>query len=203
LVAILLTRPRPAYMFNLTILLLAVIGICAMVFVARWPRLGRLRAGLPVAAAVALIAVPSYYNADYTTPQNGTGRPLLEMVNRLQPYRDQLKDQNRVDLLGFRFPGEICLYVTRTDPCHGFSLESELNKGPKNIRQVMRTDQINAIYADETIMSNPMMLRFLKKLQGEGWRRLAPAPGSTARWMLLRYPSGPTPGILPGGGNLP
>ena len=57
LVAIFLTRPRAAYMFNLTVLLLAVTGMCAMVMARRWPKLGKLRAVLPVAALGMLIAL--------------------------------------------------------------------------------------------------------------------------------------------------
>jgi hypothetical protein len=204
-VAAMITRPRPAYMFNLTVLLLAVIGMCAMVFAKRWPRLGKLRAGLPVAAVALLIAVPSYYNARYETPQNGRDRPLLQMVDRIEPFRDQLEGQGRVQLLALRFPGEICSYVGKTDPCQGYSLQSELNKDPGSagIRDVIRNRQINAIYADETLLSNPLTLRLMDRLEGEGWRRLAPAPASREPWMLLRSPTVTIPGTSPGGGALP
>ena len=180
LVAVFLTRPRPAYMFSLTVLLLAVIGMCAIVLTRRWPKLGKVRVVLPVAALIMLIALPSYYNKDYVTPQNGTDRPLLEDFNRLDPFKEQLQGQTRIQLLSLDFPGELCSYVGRTLPCAGFPLASGLNKAGASagVGDLIRAKNLNAIYADETIATNPAMDQLLDKLERGKWRRLLRLPGA-------------------------
>ena len=53
-------RPRPAYAFGGTILILAVVGISAMAYADRWPLLRRLGAGIPIAAILLLLLVPPH-----------------------------------------------------------------------------------------------------------------------------------------------
>src|SRR5262249_7962143 len=72
-VVMLAERPRPSYLFALTVLILATVGLSAMAYAERWPGLNRARAAIPVAAVLLLLTVPAHYGAGYATPQ--IGRP--------------------------------------------------------------------------------------------------------------------------------
>jgi hypothetical protein len=186
-------RPRPSYLFNLEVLIFVLIGTSAMVIGSRWPRLARLRAAIPLVAAVILVAVPSHYNANYTTPQAGKGRPLLQMVDRLKPYAPLL-GQAETHFLAPQFAGEVCDYVTPLGSCgQAYSLlEGIFRRGKgKTIPRLMKQHEINLFYADDLIITNPATRGLLGRLQRKGWQALGPPPASSD-WTLIRAPASGT-----------
>jgi hypothetical protein len=188
-------RPRPSYLFHFSVLLLALIGTSALVIGSRWPRLARLRAAIPLVAAVILIAVPSRYDEHYQTPQAGQGRPLLQMVDRLKPFEDVLSTP-RARLLAPQFADETCAYINPTRPCRGTSLlQAVLLRGKgTSLPRVMKQIDTNLIYADELVVANPSVSDLLHRLERKDWEPLGPPPGSSEGWTLLRspiFPQGP------------
>ena len=173
------THPRPAYLFPLTFGLLAVIGIAAMAIVERWPQLSRLRIGIPVAAVLLILLVPSHYGRGYSTPVLGSGRGAADMVSRLGPYRDQLGGKENVLLGPYSF--EACNYLIPEGPCTPTSIGLS---GPGGITPAAWLDRnhVDFIYADRTILQKRRPM--LEGLERHGWYRLSPA--SESDWLLLR-----------------
>jgi hypothetical protein len=179
------THPRPSYLFPLSFSGMAVIGMCAMAITGRWPGLGRLRAGLPVAAVLFVLLVPNHYRSGYSNPLFGPGRPVADMVSRLEPYRDRLAGPD-TRLLA-RNAYEACNYLEPVSPC---TPEQIGLTGPGGTTPGAWLDRngTNWIYADEEMLAKPSTRRQLEALQAQGWQRVAPAaPG--AGWLLLARPT--------------
>jgi hypothetical protein len=185
----LLQRPRPEYLYNFSVLLLAAIGVSAIVIGSKWPRFAVARAAIPIAAVAALIAIPSQYSPHYQTPQGGEGRPLLQMVDRLKPYAATLHDP-ATHLLAARFASDACIYASRRYCNRPTSLIQALSENPRStsLGHLVKRLHINLIYADELILSNPSTRQFLERLERKGWRSLGPSPAS-GPWTLLSSPS--------------
>jgi hypothetical protein len=176
------THPRPSYLFPLTFTAMAAIGMCAMAIASRWPALGRARAALPVAALLFVLLVPSHYGSGYSTPLFGKGRPVADMVSRLEPYRERLTGPD-IRLLA-RHPLEGCNYLVPANPCIGTQIGLT---GPGGITPAAWLDRhgVGYVYADSEMLSKPSTLRALEELQRSGWQRIAPADPSSAGWLLL------------------
>ncbi len=190
--AMMVTRPRPSYMFSLTVLVLVLFGTCVMVIAARWPALGRLRAALPLAAAL-LVAVPSHYGPTYSTPQNGRGQPVRQMVERFEDHADEIGGRTNV-VLSARFGSEGCAYLGEPDVCSGINLQEQLDPRPlgTSLSEVLRDADVDVIYADETIGGNPGMRRFLRRLERkEGWTRVTSEEETGGDWVIIKRPSEP------------
>jgi hypothetical protein len=190
LIVMLMIRPRPSYLFNFSVLTLAVIGTCAMVIGSRWGWSSRLRAAIPLLAVAVLIAVPSHFHANYVTPQAGQGRPLLQMYDRLKPFRSVLAPIT-TRFLAPQFAVEGCIYATEGANC-GRSvsyLEAITGaEGQTSLPELIKERQVNLIYADEQVLTNPLARDLMERLDRKGWEALGPAPSSGASWTLLRRP---------------
>jgi hypothetical protein len=170
MVVALTQRPRPSYLFSLAVLILAVIGMCAMAYADRWPAVKSLRAAVPALALVILIVVPPHYGLTYVTPQIGApGRPLKAMVDRLDPFHDDLRGDDIGLLATYSGPG--CAYIGRADPCRGVGW------------QETGGDDVDFVYADQFDLRNPTILQEVHALERAGWSRLAPA--RPEGWLLL------------------
>lgn len=93
-------RPRPSYLFGLTVLLMTVVGMAVFVIVRQFPRLRRLRAVLPVAMVLLPVFIPSYW-ANATPPGPSS---LLATYARLKPYQSLIDRDDRVFLVGDHAP---------------------------------------------------------------------------------------------------
>ena len=184
----LMTRPRPSYIFPLSILVLALLGM-GLVAIARRLRLtSRTRAVIPPLAIAALILIPNHYRAGYANPQIGPGQRLKTAVSRLDPFRSELQGSQH-GLLAVYPATDACLYVGRTDPCTAVSWNYPIGEtlAPElagKEQHSFRSTQVDFIYADEYVFTaDPSMRARLNALVGHGWHRLAPS--SPSSWMLL------------------
>jgi hypothetical protein len=184
----LMTRPRPSYIFPLTILILAMLG---MSLVAIADRLGvpeRVRVVIPPLAILAVILIPNHYRAGYSNPQIGPGQPLRTAVARLEPYRSELEGREH-GLLAVYPATDACLYVGGSDPCTTVSWNYPIGRtlGPELAGREQHSfspTHVDFIYANEyAFNADPGIRAQLEALQHHGWRRLAPS--SPSDWMLL------------------
>jgi hypothetical protein len=187
--AALLTRPRPSYMFPLSVLIFAALGMSLVAIASRVGVPKRARAVIPVLALVALILIPSHYRAGYSNPQIGPGQRLKTAVDRLDPYRSELQGDDHGLLAVYPATGA-CEYVGRSDPCEAISWNGDLaaSLGPElagRDQENFEPIPVNFIYADEYVFTaDPGMRARLNGMVGHGWRRVAPA-SPDAPWMLL------------------
>jgi hypothetical protein len=181
-------RPRPEYLFGLSIGLLAVIGTCAMAYADRWPAVVRARAAIPVAALLLLILIPVHYGSGYVTPQIGRpGRPLKEMVDRLYPMRSDLRG-NDVRLLATA-SGDACAYLGGDDPCKPIRWKAILDRDPGvSVAGVLETHGVNFVYVDQVDLANPAIRDAIHQAETGGWTRGAPSSVGQG-WLLLKRPT--------------
>jgi hypothetical protein len=113
---VLTQRPRPSYLFSLTILMMAIVGtglwIIGASLVMHWPmlmrRLGRLANVLmPLVMFAALVGFSRYYwNRRLQEP-----RSLLKTIVTLEPYQNKLRS-DKVQFLKGEYATEVKLYLT-------------------------------------------------------------------------------------------
>jgi hypothetical protein len=184
-------RPRPEYLYGLSVFILSVVGLCAMAWVDRWPGLRRLRAAIPLAAVLLVVLVPSHFSSGYETPLIGRpGRPFKAMVEHLYPMREELRGA-RVRLLAtYAEPG--CLYIGGYDPCTGLTwndMGSSSSAG--DVSRALAANDVDYIYVDLDDMEDPFLRQIVKGLSPAEWQRIGPPLGQG--WTLLRRASTTVP----------
>jgi hypothetical protein len=105
-------RPRPSYLFGLSVTLMAATGTCLMVFTAKL-RMPRWLAGVtPLAMIAFVLAMPMAYQRRDHHP------PMLQMfVQRMEPYRRLMVPPSAVIFQG-EFAFEVVAYVVRLPHVH-------------------------------------------------------------------------------------
>jgi hypothetical protein len=167
-------RPRPEYLFALSVLILAMVGMCAMAFADRWPVLKRAGAAIPLVALLLLVLVPAHYGSGYVTPGIGRpDRPIKTMVDRLYPVRGALRGEDARLLATYAADG--CNYVGGDDPCDPVSWDSE-------------HERVDFIYVDEVDLRDPAIADAIRAAKATGWTRAAPSR-LDAGWLLLTAPA--------------
>lgn len=182
-------RPRPEYLYGLSLPIVAAAAWAADTLIRRW-RLGdALRLCMP---ALILISFPAY--GAYYVPSPGTGpsRPLLETVRRLEPYADRISAPGAVFLAGehsFSLGGY--LVRPRVDPrprVLGTETFSQLGE-IEPVEAFLERFAVTLVYLDEGMVSklrsNPVHRTFLEASGMSGWRALASGSNGASSWMLL------------------
>ncbi len=180
-------RPRPEYLFALSVLILAVVGMCAMAFADRWPVLKRTGAAIPLAALLLLALVPAHYGSRYSTPGIGRpDRPLKAMVDRLYPVRGALRGVDARLLATYAVDG--CNYVGGDEPCNPVSWDAVLRgDSAASAREALERERVDFIYVDEMDLKDPTIANAIHWARAAGWTRAdssRPADG----WLLLTAP---------------
>jgi hypothetical protein len=184
----LMTRPRPAYIFPLSVVVLALLGMSLVAVASRFGVQKWARAVIVPLAIAAAILIPNHYRAGYSNPQIGLGQPLKTAVSRLEPYRSELAGSDH-GLLAVYPATDACLYVGGSDPCRAVSWNYPVGEklGPElagRQQHSMTPTEVDFIYANEYVFrADPSMRARLDGLLQHGWRRIAPS--SPSNWMLL------------------
>jgi hypothetical protein len=175
-------RPRPEYMYGLTVGLLALVGVCFMASLRRFAVM-RFVAPLALALTVALVIVlPSYYSKG--------PRPLLDAVNRTKVVRSALQQPGSVLIAAqFTVDFEICAYLADTYARHCTSpnwpaLQAQL-AGGKPIQTVLNRAKATAIYAESLLLDTPAIARLVATPRRYGWRQVASGDGESGPWHVL------------------
>jgi hypothetical protein len=105
-------RPRPSYLFGLSITLMAATGTCLMVLAAKL-RMPRWLAGMtPFAMIAFVLAAPlAYQHRDHQPPT------LQTLVQRMEPYKRLMAPRSAVIFQG-EFAFEVLAYVVRLERVH-------------------------------------------------------------------------------------
>ncbi len=193
LLAALWQRPRPEYLYALSVAILAVIGTCAMAYTDRLPVLRRVRAAVPVAALMLLVLIPVHFTSGYVTPQVGRpGRPQKDMVDRLYPIRNELRGRDVKLLATFAGPG--CAYIGGDDPCKPIVWKPIVSREPSvSVADALQAHRVGFIYADRVDLENPAMAQVIRAAQSSGWTRVPISAGRD--WILLRAPASGGPAL--------
>lgn len=180
ILVVLSERPRPEYMYGMTVGIIALVGACVAALLRRL-RVAQLVAPCAIALTLGLaIATPSYY---------GKGpRPLHDAVDRLWVIHSQLDQRGRV-LIAYSYNYEICSYLAETYSRYCTSpswqaLAAQIASGAP-IGKVLNQAKATAIYAESLLLENPSIARLAATPQAYGWRQVAGGVGEAGPWHVL------------------
>jgi hypothetical protein len=173
-------RPRPEYMYALTVGVLAVTGVCATAL------LRRIKAEhfVPPTAITALLLllalIPGFYRP--------ADRPLLTRVQHLASVSPELQQPGSV-LIASGYNYELCSYLAETHTRHCTSpawptLQSELVRGVP-LKTALNHAGATAIYMDSLLLQDPRMAQLAATPRAYGWREVSSGSGSEGRWQVL------------------
>jgi hypothetical protein len=173
-------RPRPEYMYGMTV---AIIALAGASLAALLRRLRVTRFVAPVALGLTLVlvvAAPSYYHKG--------PRPLHDAVDRLWTVRSQLDKRGRVLVTG-SYNYEICSYLAQTHLRYCTSpswqaLQVQIASGVP-IRRLLNHVKATAIYAESLLLSDPSMAKLVAAPKEYGWRQVEGGVGEGGPWHVL------------------
>jgi hypothetical protein len=186
ILAALWQRPRPEYLYALSVGILALLGTCAMVYADRWPVLQRARAAIPLGAVLLVVFVPPRFTSSYVTPQVGRpGQPVEEMVDRLRPIRSELRGEDVKFLATFAAAG--CAYLGEDDPCRPVLWKPILpTVHGDGASEALARRGVDFVYLDQVDLRNPAFREAAREAEAAGWTRDPISAGDS--WLLLRRP---------------
>jgi len=178
-VVVLTQRPRPEYMFPLTVSILALIGVCVSALLRRS---GFVRWAAPVVAVTAVVlfaAMPTYYHPG--------PRPIHDGLARLQVARNDL--QAGTILVASGYGTELCSYLARggdshCEPADWAAIASKLDAG-EPLPRILERVRATAIYVDPTMGRLPAVRKLLAAPTRVGWRKVSSGAGADGSWAVL------------------
>jgi hypothetical protein len=180
IVVALTQRPRPEYMYGLTVGVMAVAGCCLSAV------LDRASAGVYASiAALVLVVVLALVLPSYYQPAT---RPLHDAVERLQVIREQLQTPHAV-LVAAEDGTEMCNYLARTaeQRCRAPSwldLRAKIASG-RAVRDVLDDAKATAIYVSPSLAQDPVIATVLTRPATVGWRKVAGGTAPDGAWSIL------------------
>ncbi len=194
-------RPRPEYLYGLSLPIVAAAAWAVDVLIRRWRQLDRFTLWIPVAMVLPFVAYGTYFTSP---PGQAPARPLLETVRRLEPYEDRISAPGAVFLAGqhaFSLDGYMVRpRVTPPPRVLGNETLSRLDNA-EPVENFLERFKVNLFYLDEGVISklrsNPLHRSFLDKLGTNGWRLLATGIAKENEWMLVVTTPRENPADLP------
>jgi hypothetical protein len=180
LVVALTQRPRPEYMYGLTLTLMVVLGLCVAALLRRraWTDFAGVAA---VAAAVALcVGIPHFYHSG--------PRPIHDGLDRLAVARQRLERPGGV-LVASSYNDELCGYLTDgkcTSPSW-WELKQHFETGA-GLARVLDRIHARVFYADRIIEADPSAAALVAAPGKYGWSRIAFGVGTDGPWSVLARP---------------
>lgn len=179
LVVALTERPRPEYLYGLTLTVMILFGYAVTAIVqafAAW------RAMAVLSAAVALVAIVVMSSHYHPGP-----RPLHDGLRHLQTVRARLRQPGSV-LLTSQFSYELCSYLALDSVRHcsapnWASVEPRLTSA--NLRSVLRRQRVTVIYADPRLRQDPAVTRLVSHPESFGWRQVTAGTDAGGPWSVL------------------
>jgi hypothetical protein len=177
IVVVLSQRPRPEYMYGLTVAILATIGLGASALLRRTRTEPYAAAFTVVLTLALLVAVHSHYHSG--------PRPLHDAVERLQVVKPQLQKQGVLVTSGYGF--EICAYLALSFDrhCSSVPLPTPQLLTRRSLRSFLDRTKATVIYADPVMQGDPVLRRFLAAPGSVGWHRLAGGGEPDGPWSVL------------------
>ena len=183
LVIMAIERPRPSYLFGLTLLLMTFIGLCGWALVGRIPKLHRLLPLTPIPMILLPLVMPSFYFP------HKQGRPLLESYERLRPF-EAMFDRTDAAYIGPQ-ANTVQAFVGHGLPaCFDYSIFDELPP-QMSLPDFLAARHITLfeLTGTETVKLQSARAGFVEDFmtsyQRKGWRLLASQPLPDGQWRLF------------------
>ena len=179
-------RPRPSYLFILTILIMAIVGTALSVLCGKWASSKPLVTAMPLIMALAIFFVPSYYHP--------SDRPLLSFYDRLLPFQDLLSESNAV-LLSVGYGHELCSYLGGSSPCNSLTYQDVFPRDQRqdpSVPDALKENDVTLFYAHQNLLASfeniPDAKYFLDNPESFGWSLLA-EQRTPVNWKLYKKDS--------------
>jgi hypothetical protein len=184
-VVIPMQRPRPSYLFGLTIFLMALVGMSLFVIAQRWQKLQKVAPLLPILMVALLVGVPNYYI------QHPSERRLLGFYRMFAPYQEIIGRSDTV-FLTREFTSELCSFLRRAGNCQPVSYNAKFfSRMPANmpLETFLGNQGVNLFYADENLLAefkgDRRTENLLTKPETIGWQLLSSQNAQTYNGMLF------------------
>ena len=182
-------RPRPEYLYGLSLPIITAAAWGADVLIQRWGVLDRLGLWMPVMMVLPFLVFGTYFAPP---PGQSPRRPLLETIRRLEPYHDRISAPGAVFLAGHHaFSLDGYMVRPRVEPqprVLGNEVLSRLDD-TEPVEIFLERFGVNLFYIDEGVSSrfrtNPLHRSFLDNLGANGWRPLASEWTGADEWLLV------------------
>ncbi len=175
-VVMLMQRPRPSYMFNLTFFLMALFGMCAFVILKRLQKVEWINVAMPALAVVLIVLMHSAYKP----PADPSGL-LTEAYSNARPFADLIEGKN---ILIAKYDFEFCAYIAhgncQTTNYHDFKTN---NPQQLSFSDWLNQNKIDVIYIDTSTYND--FQQYVGKLDPQQWITTVNDKTSDKPWMLL------------------
>ncbi len=174
------SRPWSEYIYGLTICALAVIGLAASILLRR---VGGSRVLAPVALVMVLVLIA------VTHSMYGPGRrPIYEGVHHLKVVQRRLQRPGSVLVAGEN-DNELCNYLAYSyqricTPMFWPTLLAQQNAST-TAGKLLNQAHATALYADASILSDPLIAKLVAAPQAQGWEQVAQGNGPSGPWHVL------------------
>jgi hypothetical protein len=180
LVVALSQRPRPEYMYGLTVGVLALSGLCTTALLRRFGGTRFVAAIALGSIAVLSLVVPSHYHPG--------PRPLHDAVIRLKVVREALQRPASV-LITAGDGQDMCFYLART--INGYctspswaTLQAEIAAG-QSLESVLGRAKATVVYADPLLRAEPAVARLVAAPRSDDWQEAAAGTDVDGSWTIL------------------
>jgi hypothetical protein len=182
-------RPRPSYLFTLSLALMAAVGMAVHVLLSQVPSLRRRLAALAPAAmlALCLLVRPHYVTAEGPAPHR-----LRALVERMRPFEELLAPKG-LTLLQGDYAGEISLYVGRNYYARPLGYEV-IHRWKRDVplEVCLAGEKVDVFYLNEELLRflqadpSPLAHSFLGPTPPRGWELVGRGDTPGDRWRLFR-----------------
>lgn len=189
---ILTQRPRPSYLFSVSILLMAFTGMCLFIISRRIPFSARLSRCMPFIMILAPILVP---NCKLGFVRNDS-RPVLTLYRRLYPYQKIIGAPGTKFLVISYYGLDVSGYLIDRPVCKNYFGDildySILKERPATmpLQDFLKQKGINLFYIDPYLWNDlekdPVASQFLAAPENAGWTPMGEERNENTRWMLLQ-----------------
>lgn len=181
LVVIPTQRPRPSYLFSVTIFLMAVVGGCVVLVIARWSWLRRLRPLMPTVMIGLVVFIPGFY----ARPHKANATPIRDDYERLRPHQALFTKPGAV-FVGIR-PVEMHNYIGLGRPeVYGYDVLARVSR--QSLREILAADKATLLELDgaEYRRLESDFPGCVETLGDDGgWQLVGFSQAAGGSWMLL------------------
>jgi hypothetical protein len=179
-------RPRPSYLFSLSVLIMAFTGLCLTVILRRFKGLRFGASLLPVILLIAYYVSPLHPGLQ----AKAAPTPLRDTIHRLQPFQHLFIRADTRSLAGV-YSYEISSYVG-----HGISKSFGHDwlcnlPADQSLEAYLQTEDINLVYLDEIDLqwleaNRPEAARAFLKAKESPWKLIGSGDVPGIRWRLYQ-----------------
>ena len=175
-------RPRPEYLYPLSILLMILTVRCAEELIGP-ARLASMQMALPVIAMAALLLAPSPFTWFLSAP-----RPLHDLYETLRPFGDRVA-AGEVLVTPFHSEDLKSLLCDFGQPCKAVDFNATWNQADgKTVAQYLSEHDAGLFLVDERMYADPDVADFLTHADVLGWKTLSLEAEKTGCRVLLESP---------------